>query len=248
MDAETTQLPPVGTRQGNLALMIGYALVSLICSTFLTVFLNSEDYDGPDLSTQKVLLEFLGWIAVYWVSSLTITSVGIYCLKPASVSLAAFTQQCLAKLLIYFVFFTLISTTSSALTVILIRPEKGSDVDHTTVSRDIDVRTLLAVLSLEIFLVAIIAFRHGCQVPSSMLYYYGAIFGIYFCTLVVLDSFTLNYCSADGGRIVLFWTLLFEAIILVVVEYRRRAAAVNSSVAIGTSNLAYSALRVNEEA
>jgi hypothetical protein len=37
--------------------MIGYALVSLICSTFLTVFLNSEDFDGPDLSTQRMLLE-----------------------------------------------------------------------------------------------------------------------------------------------------------------------------------------------
>lgn len=248
VDAEATQLPPVGTRQGNLALMIGYAIVSLICSTFLTVFLNSEDYDGPDLSTQKMLLELLGWIVVYWVSSLAITAVGIYCLKPASVSLAAFTQQCLAKLLIYFVFFALISTTSSALTVILIRPEKGSEVDHTTVSRDTDVRTLLASLLFEIIVVAIIAFRHGCQVPSSMLCYYGAIFGVYFCTLVALDSFTLNYCTADGGRIVLFWTLLFEAIILAVVEYRRRTAAVYSSVAIGTSNLAYSALRLNEDA
>jgi Na+/H+-dicarboxylate symporter len=240
VDADATQLPPVGTRQGYLALLIGYALVSLICSTFLTVFLNSEDYDGPDLSTQKMLLELLGWIVVYWVSSLVITSIGIYCLKPASVSLAAFTQQCLAKLLIYFVFFTLIATTSSALTVILIRPEKGSDVDHTTASRDIDVRTLLASLLFEVIVVAIIAFRHGCQVPSSMLYYYGVIFGIYFCTLVALDSFTL-YCSADEGRIVLFWTLLFEAIILAVVEYRRRAAVVNSSVA-------YSALRSYEDA
>jgi hypothetical protein len=230
----------VGNRQGNLALMIGYALVSLICSTFLTVFLNSEDFDGPDLSTQRMLLELLGWIAVYWVSSLVITYIGIYCLKPASVSLAAFTQQCLTKLLIYFVFFTLISTTSSALTVILIRPERGSVEDHTTVSHDIDVRTLLASLLFEIIVVAIIAFRHGCQVPSSMLYYYGVIFGVYFCTLVVLDSLTL-YCSADEGRIVLFWTILFEAIVLAVVEYRRRAAAVNSSVA-------YSALRSNEDA
>ena len=248
MDAESTQLPPVGTRQGTVTLMVGYAIISLICSIFLTVFLNSEDYNGPDISTRKILLELIFWMLVYWVSALAITATGIYCLKPASVSLPAFTQQCLAKLLIYFVFFALLSTTSSAITVILIRPEKGTEVDHTTASRNSDVRTLLATLLIESIAIAVLAFRHGCQMPSSLIYYYGAVFAVYFCTLVALDSFTLNYCTAEGGRIVLFWTLLVEAIVLIVIEFRRRAAAVNSSVAVGANNLAYSALRSNEDA
>jgi hypothetical protein len=143
-------------------------------------------------------------------------------MRPTSVPRAAYTNQCLAQVIVGPVFFILVVSTSCALTVVLARSDDPVIDDSKSTAH-----TLYASIIFETCLLLVLALINKCSLTGSLTFYYSIAFLVHFTSLLLIVTLTAMYCTALTGKYVLFGTLFAEVSLLALLEYKRRSARIS---------------------